>query len=73
MIGGFTPNTRRQDIESRQILLERLGIKRRQIPSIHPHSLGAQFHFVVTRIGVRREMSHIRDIHHMLNIIAVGL
>ena len=42
MIGGFAPNTRRQNIEGQQILLERLSIKRRQIPSIHPHSLGAQ-------------------------------
>jgi hypothetical protein len=70
-VGGFAPQTRRLNIEMREVFLERIGIVSGNIPSALALSLGALLQLILTHIPITGEMTDVSDVHDMLDPIAV--
>ncbi len=73
MVCGLWPLIRVKDIELVDVLLELFGIETGNVPYSLPLSLSTLLHLVLPVISIISEMSHISDIHHMLDLISVEL
>ena len=71
VVGGSAPDGRLQDVESPEVVLERPRVQVGDLPGGLPGAPRARLDLVLPRIGIRREVPDVGDVHDVLHRVAV--